>query len=265
MKTTIGIIGVGSMGGAIYRQLRDTMGPENIFLCNRTRPKQIDRNTYFSFDANDVASRADSIIFAVKPQSLPGLLETLTVDISRKLVISILAGTPLKKLKQKTGAQKIIRAMPNLPAQVGHGITGWVATSAVSKKEKSFVKELFSALGCEIQLPSEAMIDSFSVVSGCGPAYFFALTELLVEAAKRYGFSLRDAQRIASATCIGAAHLLASGGKSAAEWRKAVTSKGGITEAVLKFLKKKNADTIFYQALKTGIKRSKELARSKSL
>ncbi len=265
MGKTIAIIGAGNMGGAIYRRLCDTMDPKQISVCNRTRPVGIHTKSHFSSNVNDALSRADCIILAVKPQSLNDLVSMFTIDISKKLIISILAGTTLVVLRKKTGAKKIIRAMPNLPAQVGAGVTGWVATPFVSTEEKRFTKEIFTALGYEIQLPSEAMIANLSVISGCGPAYFFTLIEMMGTAAKKIGFSAQEAEKLAVATFLGSAKLFASSNKSPAEWREAVASKRGVTEAVLKNLKKKKFDTIFYQALKAGVRRSKELARSKKV
>ncbi len=262
MTKTIAIVGVGNMGGAIYRRLCDIMAPEKIFVCNHTRPVGIHTKSYFSSNVNDVLSRADCIILAVKPQSLDELASTLMIDLSKKLIICILVGTTLATLQKKTGAKKLIRAMPNLPAQVGSSVTGWVATQAVNTKEKNFVKKIFGVLGHEIQLSSEAMITNLSVVSGCGPAYFFILIEMMSAAAQRFGFSPQEAGKLAATTFLGSAQLFAAGSKSAREWREAVTSKNGITEAVLKFLKKNKFDTIFYQALKAGIQRSKELSLS---
>ncbi|MBI4272353.1 pyrroline-5-carboxylate reductase [Candidatus Uhrbacteria bacterium] len=262
MKKTIAIIGMGNMGGAIYRRLCDSMPPEQILVCNRTRPVGIHTKSYFSSNINDLASRADCIILAVKPQSLDELIATLTTDLSKKIIISILAGTTLTTLQKKTGAKKIIRAMPNLPTQVGSGVTAWVATSFMSMKEKNFVKEIFNTFGYEIQLRSEAMITNVSVISGCGPAYFFTLIEMMSAAAQRLGFSAREAEKLATTTFLGSAKLFATGSKSAREWREAVTSKKGVTEAVLKYVKEKKVDTIFYQALKAGIQRSKKLSSS---
>ncbi len=256
---------MGNMGGAIYRRLCGSMDPKQIFVCSRTRLVGIHAKSYFSSNANDVLSRADCIIFAVKPQSFDELAASITVDLSKKFIISILAGTPLKKLQKKLSAKKIIRAMPNLPVQVGSGVTGWVATRSVNSKDKNFAKEIFGALGYEIELSSEAMITNLSVISGCGPAYFFTLTEMMSNAAQRLGFSFQEAEKLATSTFLGSAKLFATGSKSAREWREAVTSKKGVTEAVLKYVKKKKIDTIFYQALKAGIQRSKELARSKVL
>ena len=257
----IAIIGLGNMGGAIYRQLKNSIPAQQLFLCSHTRPSFVDKKNYFSTNANNVCQRADSIILAVKPQSLGTLMNGITVDLSKKIIVSILAGVTIKNLGLLTGAKKIIRTMPNLPAQVGLGVTGWVATKAVNHNEKNLVKKILATLGYEIELRNENLIAKLTVISGCGPAYFFYLTELLETRAQALGLTQDAAQKIAALTLSGTVDLLTHNTKTAAEWRAAVTSKGGVTEAVLKHLNQKKFPKIFKQALDTGIKRSKELAK----
>ncbi len=257
----IAIIGVGNMGGAIYQRLKKIMPAQNLLLASHTRPTGVDKPTFFSIYPNDVCERADIIILAVKPQSLGALVDEITVDLSKKIIISILAGINLKKLAGVTGAKKIIRAMPNLPAQVGLGVTGWVATKSVNRAEKNLVKKILATLGYEIELNNEKQITELTVISGCGPAYFFYLCELMERASQRFGFSRKEAQKMVTMTLRGAAELINHGNQSAADWRATVTSKRGVTEAVLKYLKQKKFPKIFDQALGAGIKRSEKLAK----
>jgi len=167
----------------------------------------------------------------------------------------------LAHLAQRTGTERVVRAMPNLPARVGKGMTGWVASEQVAADEKSFVTELFSLFGVQVPLEKEEMIDAFTAVSGSGPAYFFYLAELLEEKAKAFGFSDADARMLAGQTFLGAAAIFAEGGKTAREWREAVTSKGGTTEAALGVLQEKNIDEIMGAALNAAKKRSEELSQ----
>lgn len=172
-----------------------------------------------------------------------------------------MTGINIKTIAKLTGAKKIVRTMPNLPAQVGAGFTGWNATGAVAAAEKQFVNKLLSSFGTSAELSREADLNSITALSGSGPAYFFYLTELLEEAARSFGFNNSLARQIAESTFWGAAKLLKNNYKSAKDWRLAVTSKKGTTEAALKYLQSKKFNKIFLEAIKRAKKRAIELSK----
>jgi len=103
------------------------------------------------------------------------------------------------------------------------------------------------------------MIGALTTISGCGPAYYFLLTELLADKAKSLGFSDTDAEKLANEVLLGSAELLKKDSKSARQWRYAVTSKGGVTEAVIDSLNEQNFGEIFSQAIDEGVKREEGL------
>ena len=139
--------------------------------------------------------------------------------------------------------------MPNLPLQIQAGLTGWIATPEV---EKGPIQEIFQTFGQEIEVENESDLDKITALSGSGPAYFFHLTELLQSKAESFGFTSAQAEKIANQTLIGAAKLLESSDKTAKEFREAVTSKGGTTEAALDILN-------FNAAIDAAEQKSKEL------
>ncbi|MFH0820800.1 MAG: pyrroline-5-carboxylate reductase [Candidatus Peregrinibacteria bacterium] len=247
MKTKIVIIGVGNMGGAIARALTKTLGKENLFLCDR------------GDNPNKAIASADIVILAVKPQSFDELANSINMKLNGKLIISIMAGVTIKKISEKLGAKKIIRSMPNLGIQVKTGVIGWIASPKVTKEERRKVHGLFSTMGQSIEVKKESLLNAITALSGSGPAYFFYLTELLEEKAKSFGFSTNEARIIAETTLIGSSKLLEVGKKNAAEWRTAVTSKKGTTEAALSHLKTHHFDQIFLDAIEAAKKRSEEL------
>lgn len=233
----IAIIGAGKMGTTIHEALKGTFA---VQLCGR----------------GDLCE-ADVLIFCVKPQDFAACVEGLGTDLSQRLVISIMAGVSLKTLMEKTGAAAVVRSMPNLPAQVGKGFTAWVATSAV--KGKDFVKSIFASLGDEMEVGDEEQLDGITALSGSGPGYFFYFCEVLEAKAREWGFSEAEARKIVRATFAGSAKLLETGEKSAEEWKLAVKSKGGTTEAGLNCLEAGGFEKLFKEALEAAKKRSQEL------
>lgn len=258
--STIGIIGAGNMGSAFYKGLSKEFSPEAIFICDTNKEKLTELKTPHGYtDANKLLPQVDVIILAIKPQTFHEFIESLNTPIKDKLIISIMAGVSIEKIAQMTQAKKVIRSMPNLPIQIEKGVIGWIATKDVNNTDKGFVRRIFATLGNDIELNDESKIDAITALSGSGPAYFYFLCELISDKAVELGFSREEARQIAEQTFVGCALLLDTSNKTSQEWRKAVTSKGGTTEAALKYMKDKEIRKLFYAGIDEAIKRSKEL------
>jgi pyrroline-5-carboxylate reductase len=180
------------------------------------------------------------LVLAIKPQTLASAalgLAPLTAPTT--LVISILAGKTLKTLAEHLpSAGAFVRAMPNLPAAIGAGITGAVADPAVTPAQRQKAQALLAAGGRVEWLGEEDLIDAVTAVSGSGPAYVFYLAECLAEAGIAQGLPPTVAEQLARATIEGAGALLAALPEAtAAKLRADVTSPGGTTEAALAELK----------------------------
>ena len=262
MKDVIAIIGTGNMGSAFYTGIHAHLNRVRINVCDRNQLKldELDAEHEYTDPAKAILD-ADVVLLAVKPQSAQELLAPIARDLSDRLVISIMAGISLTSLKKMTRSQTVIRAMPNLPARVGRGLTGWIASDAVSPKQKALARELFLAVGQEIELENEALMDSLTPLSGSGPAYFYLLAELLTAKAVKEGFTPDQAALIARETLIGSAHLLEADAGTPATLRAAVSSKGGTTEAAIRSLTENHLEKIFSDAIDKGIARSRELNR----
>lgn len=258
----IGIIGAGNMGSAFYQGLRKIFPSDVLFIADHDRgklKKLETKNIYKNYE--EMLPKVQIVILAIKPQSFENLEKEKLQLLAHKCVISIMAGVSLKQLEKRTGAKKIVRSMPNLPVQVQKGVIGWIATKALSAQEKKMIKKIFSALGQSIELRNEKAIDAITALSGSGPAYFFYLTELMAQQAKAWGFNQKTAQQIATATLSGSADFLRARHEDPETLRKAVTSKGGTTEAALAYLERKRFSKIFSQALEKARQRSIDLQK----
>lgn len=262
---TIAVVGAGNMGGALYHRLINSKEDYDIWVSDRNQGTQqrlcIPTDRFFR-SASDMFSSAtfDVILLCIKPQSLDEFVRECRVSELQPdaLLISILAGTTIQNLSAKTGVDRIIRAMPNLAITVGAGVTGWIPSRTVSNHDKALCESIFSNMGLTIEVATEEQINQITSLSGSGPAYFFYLTELIQEQAEVYGFSPDQAQAIATQTAIGASMVL-QGGRSAKEWRQAVTSKHGTTEAALTYLQHHTFDKIVKAAVVRAKERAEEL------
>lgn len=269
LNEKIGFIGCGNMGGAILQGLlqKKVAKPAQIFVhdpfaknLSKFKVKVVKTN-------RDVLNNSQIVILAIKPQELPNLAKELHVGAYRntplrnKMVISILAGTPISKIRKYLGKNfSIVRAMPNLGAIVGESMTAICGDINVGAYRDTPLR-IFSACGRVIKT-SEKYLDLVTAVSGSGPAYFFLLMELLASFAKRSGLSESQANALAIQTALGSAKLAVASKEAPAVLRQRVTSKKGTTDAALKVLFKKQFPKIFHEALKKAVKRAKELSRS---
>ncbi len=259
MTTTI--IGAGNMGSALYEGLRKSVGSDRVSVCDHNEEKLAiaPPNRRFT-DVLQATKEVECVVLAVKPQSFTKLMQDIGQAWSSKFIVSIMAGIPLSRLQQLTGSSHVVRSMPNLGAKIQRGITGWCTSKEVTDAERQHVTSLFSAVGMSIELASEEKIDAFTAIAGSGPAYVFGLAELLQNAAKRLNLSNEDCTKLASQIIVAGSRLLDEGTMSASEWRKAVTSKGGVTEAAVEILTDRKVPEIFDAALEAGTMRSRSLS-----
>ncbi|MBU1090210.1 pyrroline-5-carboxylate reductase [Patescibacteria group bacterium] len=257
----LAIIGCGIMGSAILEALlrEKVFPPSRISAIDADEKKLAKLKKKFGVkvakNATEAVEKADVILLAVKPQNLASVCQNWKTE---KLVISILAGAPIANLQKATGSQKIARAMPNTPAKIGAGISGWFASKNVSKTEKILVRKILASFGKEVELRNEKMLNTVTAISGSGPAYFFVFAEALEKVARKFGLG-KLAPIFVRQTFLGAAKLAEAAKISFSELRKNVTSKGGTTEAALKVFEKKKFGKIVEIAAKAAKKRSEKL------
>jgi pyrroline-5-carboxylate reductase len=203
-------------------------------------------------------------VVALKPQILRTEAERLKpVAASGALMLSIAAGTTVAGLRKAWGRQAlIVRAMPNTPGAIGHGITALYAPPRMSEALRARAKTLVAGLGETIWVRNESLIDAVTAVSGSGPAYVFLLAECLARAARAQGFSTDTANRLARATISGAGALLDTDPRNPADLRRDVMSPGGTTEAALRVLMENDAlGKLMIEAVSAARARAAELGR----
>lgn len=208
----------------------------------------------------DFVSHSDLIVLAVKPQDAPTLYPVLRPYLNDdKLVLSIMAGVTMQSISQGLGLSKVVRSMPNLPAQVGQGMTAFTASPGVTRRELIEVQNLLSTTGRAIYFDNEQMIDASTAVSGSGPAYVFYFMESMIKAAMQIGFNESQAELLVWQTFMGAMHLHNKNNLSCSEWIRRVASKGGTTEAAIKVFGKQGVGESIEQGILAAFRRAEEL------
>lgn len=251
----ITVIGGGTMGSAIVKCVlaKKLIAPEDIVISDVSPSRREFLSKEYGISALADNRRAtegsDIAILAVKPQDLPLVMEGIKGFPSQQVVLSIVAGASLSSLCQGLNHCSIARGMPNMPAQIGQGMTVWTATAEVSQGQKELVRSVLGALGDEIYVPDEKYIDMATALSGSGPAYIFLVIEALTDAGVHIGFPRDIAQRLVIQTILGSTFMVQSTGKHPAELKNMVTSPGGTTTEALLRLERGGLRALFLEAV----------------
>lgn len=264
----IAFIGGGNMGEAILAAVlgKKLSAPADISVSDVSEPRRQYLKKQYGVAVTESNKEAvdgkDIVVLAVKPQNLPEVLADLRGCIeASQLVLSIVAGIKIDTISRGLAHDRIIRTMPNTPAQIGIGFTGWAATPAVTREQRERSKSILRAMGKEIYFDNEEYLDMVTAVSGSGPAYVFLFAECFIDAAVKIGLSSEQAQEMVLQTISGAAELMQKSGKSPAELRRNVASKGGTTERALNVFEEAGLSRIISNAVKAAYERAKELGK----
>jgi pyrroline-5-carboxylate reductase len=260
------LVGAGKMGGAMLDGwLARGLGPANVAVVDpqpSARVRRLEKRG-LKVTAAPGRTKAAVAIVAVKPQDAASVMATLKPAVGRStLLVSIMAGRKLGFLQDFAPAgTPVVRAMPNLPAAIGRGITVAVGNRHVAAAERKLATELLAACGAVEWVSDEKLLDAVTAVSGSGPAYVFLLAEALATAAVAAGLPAPLAAKLARETIAGAGELLRGSKLDAATLRKNVTSPGGTTAAALDVLMGPGGfGTLLETAVAKATRRSRELA-----
>jgi pyrroline-5-carboxylate reductase len=213
-------------------------------------------------DNNQVASRADILVLAVKPQVLKAVALNIAASVQRKkpLIVSIAAGIRSSDLERWLGGHlPVVRVMPNTAALIGSGAAGMYANQWVDASMRDQAESILRSVGVTVWLDREELIDIVTALSGSGPAYFFFVLEALEEAAIECGLDRRTARLLTLETAFGAAKMALEGGEDPKQLRARVTSPRGTTEAAIKVLEDGGLKPMFHRAVAAAAERAREL------
>jgi len=267
-NSKIAFIGSGAMGEAIIKGLlaQKLVTPNQIIgsdpVPGRREQMQTAYGIQVTADNLEAVRGADIVLLCIKPQ----VLETVGAGLRGQfapdaLVISIMAGVALGTLQKSLGHERIVRAMPNTPAQINLGMTVWIATQAVSEAQRKQTELILGALGEQISATKEDFIDMQTGLGGSGPGFVFLIVEAMIDAGVQMGFSRPDAQKIVLQTMAGSVALVKETGMHPAQLKNLVTSAGGTTAAGLYSLEKAGLRAILADAILAAYHRSQELGK----
>ena len=264
LGATVGVIGAGSMGGAIVRGLMASGALEAVeaAACDPAsavlEPLAAEGVRCVTDAAELVALGTDVVVLAVKPQVLSQVVAPIADALAGRLVVSIAAGVTLDTLETLLPTSRVVRVMPNLPLQVLSGATAVCPGMSATADDAELVRRMFAALG-SAQVLNEHQLDVAGAVTGCGPAYFALVVDDLVRAGVRAGLPAVGCREMVLNTMRGVAQQLLDSGEHPRAYMEKVTSPGGTTAAGLMAMENYLFDAA-NDAIDAALERTRELA-----
>lgn len=265
----IAIIGCGNMGLSYARSfLRfNLVTKENLLLVakNEEHAKSLAALELGRVVPGIDESVADYgvIVLAVKPQDFSSIASPLSKVLRPEhVLLSVMAGITVATLQAKLHHDSIVRAMPNTPTQLGMGVTAFIATEIVNLHRISVIDSLLSTTGRTILLGEESQLDAVTALSGSGPAYFFHIIKIMIQAGMRMGLDESVSAMLVKQTMQGSFHLLNQSSESLEELVAAVSSKGGTTEAAFERLQEGEFERTLTEAILAAHERAQRLSQS---
>jgi len=241
----IGFIGSGSMAAAIARGLAGEVDGMLFSDSGSGRAAALAEELGGEALSNEeVAARADAIVLAVKPKALEAVAPQLQ---AAREVVSVLAATPLARLREALPEAKILRTMPNVGVEVRQGVI-CVAGDTLSPAVTAALDRIAHVVAIE-----EKDFDGATAVMGCAPAYLALAVEAIADAGAADGLGEGLARELIVETTAGTAELLRL--RHPADVRRAVASPGGSTEAGLEELDRLGARDAFTAAVDGSLRR----------
>jgi pyrroline-5-carboxylate reductase len=267
----IAFIGGGNMGEAMLAGIlqKRLASPDQVLVSDvkedRLRYLAQNYGVRITVSNRGAAEGGEAVVLAVKPQNLREVMLDLDGRLRpAQLVLSIIAGAKIATLCQGLKHNRVVRAMPNTPAQIGEGISVWTATREVTNQQRGWASSILGVMGKEIYVADEEYLDMATAVSGSGPAYFFLFVEALVEAAVQIGLSREMARELVLETMLGSGHLIQKSGREPAELRRIVTSPGGTTAEAIAQFEKGDFVNLVKKAVKAAYHKARKLSGEQS-
>jgi pyrroline-5-carboxylate reductase len=269
-KGDVAVIGAGNMGRALIRGLLGAGWTNEQIMGTGPDPAKMEdlRETLgvqASTDNRKAAGFGDTVVVAVKPQIIDGVLDEVADALGEEaLVVSVAAGVPTERIQAHLpDGQAVVRTMPNLPATVGYGATAMCAGEHAEAEHLATTRTLFESVGSVVEV-DEGLMDAVTGLSGTGPMYVFQIIEGLSDAGVKVGLSREDAHTLAMQTVLGSAVMARESGDHPAELKDRVTSPAGTGIEALHAMERGGLRALLIDAVEVATERSRELGEDGS-
>ena len=260
------IVGYGNIGKTFTNSFINSrfIKAEDIFILVKenyeiSKEEKLPNQNFIKTFSSKI-SEFDIVLFSVKPQDFLDLSEIIAPFITNdQLILSVMAGVKIETISKALNATKIVRSMPNIPTQIGLGVTVFTASHEMDRKDLFIIQNLINTTGKSVYVEDENLINAATAISGSGPAYVFYFMQAMINAAVELGFNESEAELLVNQTFMGSVAIQNAATLSNKEWIQKVASKGGTTESALKIFEENATQQVIIDAIKAANNRAIEL------
>jgi len=263
----VAVLGAGKMGGILVKTLLDKklLSPSltAATVQHEERASALSQKLGIPVGTDNAAAArgVDIVIVGVKPQAVQSVMDDIRTQLKpEQLVISVAASVPTSAIENALGAAiPVVRAMPNTPCAIGHGMTALCKGKHAGPQHLEIACELFNVVGRTVVVDEKHM-DAVTGLSASGPAYIYIILESLAEAGVKVGLPRDIATLLAAQTALGAAGVVLETGDHPALLKDAVTTPAGCTIDGIMELEEGKLRVTLIKAVVKAAQRAKELA-----
>ena len=280
----LGFIGGGKMAAALIKGVLKSgiCTPAEIAVSDVHAPTaeklRGETGVMIAASTAEVVGASEVIVLAVKPGDALAAIQGATSQQMEssmrwawqggggketKLLISIVAGLSIASLEKAAGDKlRIIRVMPNTPALVLAGASGFATGTQATDADAEIAQKIFGGVGLSVRV-KESLLDAVTGLSGSGPAYVYTIIEALADGGVLMGLPRDLALQLAAKTVAGAAEMVMQTGMHPAALRDQVASPGGTTIAGIEALEAGGLRAALIAAVRAASQRSVALGATK--
>lgn len=262
-----GFIGVGNMGKPLFKAAVNTFGDNQVIYSSGPIDymEGIAKETGIPYTKDNVTvtKNCKYLVLAVKPQIFPTILDEIKNYITKDhVVISIAVGITIDSIKKSLGQDvRVVRAMPNTPAQVNEGMTGIsYSDDDFSQEEREIIDHFLTSFG-QYEVFDEKLMNAVGCASGSSPAYAYMFIEALADSVVSLGIPRDKAYSIVAQTLLGSAKMVLETGEHPAKLKDNVCSPGGTTITGVKALEEHGFRNAIMKATEACYERTVQLSK----
>ena len=266
MEKKLSFIGCGNMARAMINGIIESQfcSAEKItvtdIMSDEAKKYAIEKKINFASSSADAVRAGDIIFLCVKPNQLNDVCETISQSVENKIVVSIAAGMKISLISTWLPENtKLMRAMPNLPITVGHGMSVICGNDEVNEDDLEYVLSCVSSFG-RAAILSEDKIDAFTTIASSSPAMLFIMLEAMADGGVLLGLSREESYVMAAQAMTGAAQMVLMSKKHPAELKDAVCSPGGTTIEMVAMLEECGFRSAVIESMAVCYEKCKELS-----
>lgn len=256
----VGVIGAGQIGGAIAEML--ARSGKYTVTASRRKTGELENllklGVHVTGKNMDVVRSSDLIFLAVKPYKATEVINEISEYLPGKILISVAAAVPIKKLLDAAPGARLVRAMPNIALLVKSSFTAYASGPGITGDDEVNIEKLLKEMG-ECMKVEEELLNAVTALSGSGPAYVATLLEAMAYAGLKVGLPRELAYLSSAWTVLGTAKLHLQNGVHPAAIKEMVLTPAGTTIEGIFYLEESGIRTAVMKAVEAATVRGREI------